>query len=260
MFSFFKKKPKNEVEEIVTRNITEDFNDIEPIAQYFKNETGVTFDKQRSILKNKVMTFCKLRDIHSFQELLEGVKQEGSLKQELTDYLTTNETFFYREIRQINELVKLVQEKHSHVNILCAPSATGEEPYSIAIALLEAGVSADRFDILGIDINSDATKKAQEAIYRERNVRNLSPEIISRYFTKNGDKYELNPSLKSLVNFKLINLFDDSFKMLGKFDFVFSRNMLIYFDKETKLKAKEILESMRKSDEHPVFFGHADLF
>lgn len=261
MLSFFKKKPKEEeVEASITPSIPEDFTDIEPIAEYFKDETGVTFDKQRSILKNKVMTFCKLRGIRSFQELLKGVKQESSLKQELTDYLTTNETFFYREIRQINELVKLVQEKHAHVNILCAPSATGEEPYSIAIALLEAGVSPDRFDIVGIDINSDAVNKAQEAVYRERNVRNLSPEIINRYFTQNGEKYALNKSVKSLVNFKLINLFDDSFKMLGKFDFVFSRNMLIYFDKETKLRAKEILESMRKSDEHPVFFGHADLF
>lgn len=259
MLSFFKKKPK-EVEVTIAPNVREDFNDIEPIAEYFKNETGVTFDKQRSILKNKVMTFCKLRGIHSFSELLNGVKKESSLKQELTDYLTTNETFFYREIRQINELVKLVQDKHSHVDILCAPSATGEEPYSIAIALLEAGVSPDRFSILGIDINSDAVKKAQEAVYRERNVRNLSPEIINRYFTKHEDKYVLSQSVKSLVNFKLTNLFDDSFKMLGKFDFVFSRNMLIYFDKETKLKAKEILESMRKSSEHPVFFGHADLF
>lgn len=261
MLSFFKKKPKEkDVEAAMAPSIAEDFSDIEPIAEYFKNETGVTFDKQRSILKNKVMTFCKLRGIHSFSELLSSVKKESLLKQELTDYLTTNETFFYREIGQINELVKLVQEKHSHVDILCAPSATGEEPYSIAIALLEAGVSPDRFSIVGIDINSDAVQKANEAIYKERNVRNLSTEIRSRYFTQNEDKYALNQSVKSLINFKLLNLFDDSFKTLGKFDFVFSRNMLIYFDKETKLRAKEILESMRKSSEHPVFFGHADLF
>lgn len=259
MLSFFKKKPK-EIEINTAPVITQEYSDIEPIAKYFKNETGVTFDKQRSILKNKVMTFCKLRGINSFSELLYSVENNDILKQELTDYLTTNETFFYREIRQINELVKLVQEGSSHADILCAPSATGEEAYSIAIALLEAGVTSDKFDIVGIDINSDATKKAQEAVYRERNVRNLSPEIINKYFTKNKDKYVLNESVKSLVTFKLTNLFDDSFKMLGKFDFVFSRNMLIYFDKETKLKAKEILESMRKSSKYPVFFGHADLF
>ncbi len=62
------------------------------------------------------------------------------------------------------------------------------------------------------------------------------------------------------VDIKLTNLFDPSFKSLGKFDFIFSRNMLIYFDKETKLKAKKILEDMRKNDKQAVFFGHADLF
>ena len=66
--------------------------------------------------------------------------------------------------------------------------------------------------------------------------------------------------IKSLVSFKVVNLFDVSFNNLGKFDFVFSRNMLIYFDKATKLKAKSILENIRKTDEHKVFFGHADLF
>ena len=259
MFSFFKKKKDIVVEEKKAL-IPEDFTDIAPIADYFKNETGVTFEKQTSILKNKVMTFCKLRSIHTFSELLTMVNNNASLKQELVDYLTTNETFFYREFRQIEQLVNLVKNRSGHVEILCAPSATGEEPYSIAIALLEAGVLSSKFSIVGIDINSEATHKAEEAIYRERNVRNLSDEIRQRYFTKNGDKYFLDASVKSLVTFKLINLFDSSFKMLGKFDFIFSRNMLIYFDKETKIKAKNILESMRKDESVDVFFGHADLF
>ncbi|MBD3842140.1 MAG: protein-glutamate O-methyltransferase CheR [Campylobacterales bacterium] len=258
MFSFFKKKSARVEEQKVVE--PEDYSDIGPIASYFKNETGVTFEKQTSILKNKMMTFCKLRSISSFSDLLESVKNDKLLKQELIDYLTTNETFFYREFRQIEQLVNLVKNYNGHVEILCAPSATGEEPYSIAIALLEAGVPSNKFAIVGIDINSDAVKKAEEAIYRARDVRNLSPEIINKYFTQEGEKYVLNSSVKSLVKFKLINLFDNSFKMLGKFDFVFSRNMLIYFDKETKMKAKNILESMRKREDVNVFFGHADLF
>lgn len=259
MFSFFKKKKKEEPIDI-KREVFDDFSDIEPIAEYFKKHTGITFEKQTSILKNKVMTFCKLRGIHSFSTLLEDVQSNSSLKQELIDYLTTNETFFYREFRQIEKLVELVKETPGSVEILCAPCATGEEPYSIAIALLEAGVAPTNFTILGIDINEDAIKKAKEAQYRERNVRNLSQEIRERYFQKHGDKYALKSSVKSLVSFRVINLFDESFKTIGKFDFVFSRNMLIYFDKETKLKAKAILEGLRKSDKHEVFFGHADLF
>ncbi len=258
MFSFFKKK--EEVTENVTIKFEEDYEDITPISKYFHTETGITFDNQISILKSKVISFCKQRKIHSFSQLLKDIELNTLLKQELIDYLTTNETFFYREFKQIKELVELVKDSNQKVNILCAPSATGEEPYFIAIALLESGISASYFNIVGIDINSDAIAKAKKATYGERNVRNLSTEIVSKYFTKNSNEYILNQNVKSLVSFQIANLFDKSFSTLGKFDFVFSRNMLIYFDKETKLKAKSILESMRKDDNHKVFFGHADLF
>ena len=259
MFSFFKKKELL-VESEPKVPTYEDYRDVTPIAEYFKHETGVTFDKQISILTNKVKTFCINHQINSFLELLKIVKQEPKLKQELIDHLTTNETFFYRELAQINELVSLAKKTSRHVEILCAPCATGEEPYSIAIALLEAGVLSSQFSILGIDINSEALKKAREAKYRQRSVRNLSPEVISKYFTLTDERYFLNSTVTSLVRFELINLFDDSFKTIGKFDFIMSRNMLIYFDKETKLKAKEILQNLRKDDAHDVFFGHADLF
>ncbi|MEA1982110.1 MAG: CheR family methyltransferase [Campylobacterota bacterium] len=258
MFNFFKQKVKTTKD--VEIKYEEDYNDIEPVSKYFHNETGITFDNQISILKSKVTSFCKQRYIYSFSKLLEEIKLNQQLKQELIDYLTTNETFFYREVKQIKELVELVKKSNAKINILCAPSATGEEPYSIAIALLEAGVTASNFSIVGVDINSDAISKARKAVYGERNIRNLSTEIVFKYFQKNNSEYALNHSIKSLVTFKIANLFDSSFSSLGKFDFVFSRNMLIYFDKETKLKAKKILESMRKDDKYKVFFGHADLF
>jgi chemotaxis protein methyltransferase CheR len=259
MFNFFKKKKPIAIEEVFQKE-PQDYTNIELIANYFKNETGVTFENQTSILNNKVTTFCKLREISSFKKLINIIEHNAQIKQELIDYLTTNETFFYREIKQILELVELVKKAYGHVDILCAPSATGEEPYSIAIALLEAGVESNKFNIVGIDINSDALKKARAAVYRERNVRNLTPEIIAKYFTKNENSYHLDSMITSLVTFKLTNLFDASFKSIGKFDFIFSRNMLIYFDKETKIKAKEILESMRKDNKQNIFFGHADLF
>ncbi|MDP2892918.1 MAG: CheR family methyltransferase [Sulfurimonas sp.] len=258
MFDFFKKKKLPEIEK--KEDFVEDYYDVLPIAKYFKNETGVTFDKQESILKNKVTTFCKQRGISSFKKLLQEIEIDKKLKQELIDALTTNETFFYREFKQIEDLVKSVKASNARVDILCAPSATGEEPYGIAIALLEAGVPHYNFHITGIDINSDAINKAKCAEYKERNVRNLSEQIIDRYFTKKENLYVLKESVKSQVSYKIVNLFDPSFSTIGKFDFIFSRNMLIYFDKETKIKAKNILESLRKNPSQEIFFGHADLF
>jgi len=258
MLRFFKKK-KIVVEDkkVIPQ---EDYSDIEIIANYFQKETGVTFDSQMRILENKVNLFCKQRKIYSYTQLLVDIQSDKALKQELIDRLTTNETYFYREFKQIQELVELVKKSHGKVTILCAPSATGEEPYSIAIALLEAGISYSTFKIVGIDINADAITKAKEAVFWERNIRNLSPQIISKYFKQKDKDFALNQNIKSLVSFQIANIFDDSFTNLGKFDFIFSRNMLIYFDKETKLKAKTILENMRKESKYPVFFGHADLF
>ena len=258
MFHFFSKKKAITREEIVIPQ--EDYHNIKPISDYFHNETGITFESQISILKSKVTSFCKQRDIYSFDKLLKDIQLNRELKQELIDYLTTNETYFYREFKQIEELVNLVKKSQSNVKILCAPSATGEEVYSIVIALLEAGLSPSSFHILGIDINSDAISKAQDAVYGKRNIKNLTPEILAKYFEVDGNKYSIKQSLKSLVSFQVTNIFDSSFKNIGKFDFIFCRNMLIYFNKETKLKAKSILESMRKNNQHEIFFGHADLF
>ncbi|ABB45214.1 MCP methyltransferase, CheR-type [Sulfurimonas denitrificans DSM 1251] len=257
-FNFFKKDTSFEPEH--KREQIQDYDDISQIANFFKNETGVTFDKQESILKNKVTTFCKHKEIFSFHELLDSLNRNSTLKQELIDTLTTNETFFYREFKQVQELVELVKKCSHKVEILCAPSATGEEPYSIAIALLEAGVASESFNILGIDINQEAIQRAKNGVYKERNIRNLSSEQLRKYFKQEGGLYRLNDSVKSRVTFRVINIFDHSFKNIGNFDFIFCRNMLIYFDKETKIKAKEILQNLRKNKNQEIFFGHADLF
>ena len=258
MFNFFKKKEDKSINKVKKEELT-DYSDASKIAEYFKNETGVTFDKQMNILNNKVMIFCKQREINSFSKLLSLLDRDVETRQELIDYLTTNETFFYREFKQIEELVNLVKkDSFSSVKIMCAPSSTGEEPYGIAIALIESGVQADKFSILGIDINSEVLNIAKKAVYKQRNVRNLSDEIIQRYFHKQDDNFILSDSIKNLVEFKLVNIFDASFSTLGKFDYIFSRNMFIYFDTQTKVRAKGILQSMRKNQEQKIFFGHAD--
>ncbi|WP_321777817.1 CheR family methyltransferase [Sulfurimonas sp.] len=257
MFGFFKKEKEQRIVEFKEPT---DYVDISKIAAYFKDETGVDFDKQLSILRNRVMIFCQQREISSFTKLFTLIGVDKKIKQELVDCLTTNETFFYREFSQIEKLVNLVKNSVENVEILCAPSATGEEPYSIAIALLEAGVSSTRFKILGIDINDDALQKAKKAVYKQRNTKNLSSSIINKYFDVDNGLYSLRPTIKQLVSFRLANLFDTSFVKIGKFDYILSRNMLIYFDKQTKAKAKNILESMRKNDNQEIFFGHADLF
>jgi chemotaxis protein methyltransferase CheR len=257
MFRLFKKE---KIEQKVDVVLKVDFEDINSILKYFQDQTGITFDNKKTILKNKATIFCKHRDIYSFDELLKNVKSNLALRQELINYLTTNETFFYREFQQIENLVKLIKISGKKVDILCAPSSTGEEPYSIAIALLEAGIKKDKFKIVGIDINSQAINQAKKAIYKEKNLRNMPKKVRDKYFYKENDSYVLSQVVKSLVIFKVTNIFDSSFTNIGKFDYIFSRNMLIYFDKQTKKRAKAILEGLRKDSKVELFWGHADLF
>jgi chemotaxis protein methyltransferase CheR len=99
MLSFFKKKTVPLVQKSI--KIDEDYTDIQRVANYFKNETGVTFDKQIGVLKNKVTTFCRQREIHSFLTLIKIVQDDSVMKQELIDYLTTNETFFIESLNRL---------------------------------------------------------------------------------------------------------------------------------------------------------------
>jgi len=261
MFSFFKKKnASSDSASKYETYIIEDYENAEPIAQYFQTETGITFEKQTSILKSKLTIFCKNKQISSFKSCLEKIHIDQQLKQELINYLTTNESYFYRELRQIQELVSKVAGSQSKVSILCAPCSTGEEPYSIAMELFNAGIDSNRFTITALDINTNAIQFAQKACYNARSVSKLPATILQRYFHELNGKYQLQPKVVSTVGFYVMNIFSLEFQRLGKFDFVFSRNMLIYFDRPTKQKARKILEDVRSTSSQEVFFGHADLF
>lgn len=259
MFGFFKKRPANE--EGGTKPVVkmQEFTDVRPLIEFFKKETGIDFDKKQDVVKNKFAGFCRNMNIDNFGECLLCVQNNADVRQDLINYLTVNETYFYREMAQIEVLARLLKERREKVSILCAPSSTGAEPYTIAIVLLESGVPPERFHITGIDINSEAVERSRIALYNERTLHRVPPQIKDKYFVCQGKEYLLVDKIKTLAEFTQMNVFDSAFRQMGKFDFIFSRNMLIYFDDETKLKAKGILEKMLKGPESRIFFGHADM-
>jgi chemotaxis methyl-accepting protein methylase len=257
MFDFFKVQeifPKSEEIEPA-----KDFQNIPNISKYFKKNTGIDFDDQEAIFKSRITSFCRAHKISSFSSCLKLIGTDKELRQELTDYLTTNESFFYREFHQVEKLVQKVQSSCKNVKILCAPSAQGEEPYSIAIALLTAGVKPSQFHITGIDISLEAIQRAQTAVYNEKAIRNLSNELRSMYFEKESENYHLTTKVKNQVTFKCINIFENEFTQLPNFDYIFSRNMLIYFDTQTRLKAQKLFTSHLVHANTEIYYGHADL-
>jgi chemotaxis protein methyltransferase CheR len=259
MFGLFSKKKPPEVSQSPIDK-RQNFHEVQFIAEYIKNETGISFEKQASIFKSKLSSFCKQRGVLSFNECLSKAKSNNEFKHELFNYLTTNETYFYREFGQIEKLVAKVAASNKPVDILCLPCSTGEEPYTIVIALLEAGVAAEKFNLAGVDIDTAAVKRAIDGVYNARDVSKMPVTLVDKYFVHKEGHYHLDERIKSSVTFKTFNLFDPMVKSIGKFDFVLSRNMLIYFDKETKLKASSALISLLKDEKVPIYYGHADLY
>lgn len=262
MFSFFRRKEKHTImqrDDNPATHAKDPFDDPSEIFALFTRITGMHFDKKEQITAEKIRNFCLRREIGGFAELHEQVRRDESLMQELIDYLTVNETFFFRETEQIDILVRETGRTKRPMRILCAPCASGEEVYSIIIRLLEAGIPSTRFHITGIDINASAIENSREGLYSERSVNRIGPGLRSKYFTKEGGKYRIIPPLRTLPEFRKANIFDDTFSSLGSFDMIFSRNLFIYFDERGKRRAVEIFCSLLKPGGR-IFFGHADNF
>lgn len=263
MFKLFSRKTQQNTKNspaIETSIFLNDIENIDAIACYFKKITGVNFDRQKIILKSKLTTFCKKNTIVSFDQCLSEIKQSHQLEQQLINELTTNESYFYREHQQLLDLVNRIKLQDKKTRILCAPCSTGEEIYSIIMLLLEENLTQDDFDILGIDINSDALKKAGQGIYNERSLSKLPEKLLNKYFKKSAEKYHIINEVKQCARLKKDNVFAASFKQNGKFDYILSRNLLIYFDQTTKITVKNTFQTMLTDTENKIYFGHADLF
>jgi len=231
------------------------FNDV---LQYIKRETGVDLFIKKSIIETRLKFFCEDRDIGSFKKLHDAIQHKDDLKQELINLLTVNETYFYREEKQLQEAVAFADGIDSDLNILCAPCASGEEVYTLNMMINEQLGLTKKFTIRGIDINTEAIKKANQGIYSQRSLHKLSLELKDKYFILDKDTYSVKKHLFSAVSFSKVNIFDNSFINMGSFDIIFSRNMLIYFDDEFRVAAMKRFAQLLKP-EGRLYLGHADI-
>lgn len=258
MFGWFKStKPVYTNER--RKTVREDFTQPQKVVKMFTALTGIHFDQKESVISAKLVHFCRNHTISSFEELHARLNDEAPLLEALINYLTVNETYFFRERDQIDYCAQAAVLNNEPIRLLCAPGSTGEEPYSIAIALLEAGVSAHRIKIVAFDINTEAIYQAKRATYSQRSLYKMEDSLRERYFTQRDNLMHLCDEVKQLVTFDTCNVFDDQLFAFGKFDTIFSRNMLIYFDQETANKAIERLSKLARSDQTHFYFGHADI-
>lgn len=242
------------------------------MTDYIYRKTGIylELDKHFEKLSKHIEARCKVIGADSFRKyfyVLRFEDKDGAEFQALVNGMTVNETYFYREKEQFEVLVnRILPELHASkprgqpLRILSAPSSTGEEPYSMILHILEEGriVEERDIEIVGIDIDSTVIEKAKLGKYSERAVHAIPQAVLSKYFKKRPLGYELVDDLIGTVDFKLSNIFDRaSMRKLGKFDVIFSRNMLIYFDDASRQEVAMTFYDMLNPNGY-VLLGHAE--
>ena len=206
-------------------------------------------------------------NLGSFRDYLDAL-EKGHLPDEweaFTNALTTNLTAFFREQHHFPILHEHAKAKRTPFTVWCSASSTGEEPYSIAITLAEAfgSMSPSQVSVVASDVDTNALARARAGIYPMERVAALSPERLKKYFLRGTGKQEgyarVRPELQAMIDFRQINLLDRDWPLQQKFDVIFCRNVMIYFDKPTQAKILEHFIDVMKPD-GLLFAGHSESF
>lgn len=256
---FWKRKKEPEIALKHEVAAPQEFNTfgLQDLLHYIKREIGIDLFSKNSVIETKLRLFCERKEIYSFRKLFEALQHDRALRQDLIDLVTVNETYFYREESQLDLAVNFALSI-PNVKILCAPCASGEEVYSLSMMLQERRREPREFSITGIDINSEAIEKAQKGLFSERSLHKLDQRLKEKFFTQEDRFYRAKREYFSSISFTKVNIFEHDFLSLGKFDIIFSRNMLIYFDDDFRLKTIERFATLLKP-EGKLFLGHADI-
>lgn len=229
-------------------------------------------DNKKYLVENRLTRRLEEYGFKTFEEYLYFLKYDTQRNHELSflyDSITTNETSFFRNPPQLEAFEKgvlplvvenLRKSSNSKLRIWSAACSTGEEPYTLAIMLLENRVimSGISTEIMASDISEGVLSSARKGIYGNNSVRNTSKYHIDKYFIINSDTYTVKPEVKNMVKFSNINLYDQlKMKTMKGFDVIFCRNVLIYFDDKAK---KQIIASLYDSlnPNGYLFIGHSE--
>jgi chemotaxis protein methyltransferase CheR len=220
--------------------------DYEYLRKLLKERSGLDLSSDKQYLvESRLVPLARRSSLAGIPELVQKMKGGGAeaLTAEVVEAMTTNETFFFRDKIPFDHLKEavipaLVQARAARrsLRIWCAASSTGQEPYSIAMCLKEAGsvLAGWRTEIIATDLSIGVLEKSKAGIFSQFEVqRGLPIQMLVKYFKQNGELWQLNADIRNMVQHRQLNLLKD-FSHLGTFDIVFCRNVLIYFDQETK--------------------------
>ena len=178
--------------------------------------------------------------------------------------LTTNLTAFFREAHHFPILAEHARKRQGNFSVWSTAASTGEEPYSIAMTLAETlGTGPGKFQVHASDIDTQVLEKAVSGVYRQEELRTLSPAQMQRFFLRGTGPHagmvRARPELSGLVTFAQLNLLANEWALPGPFDAIFCRNVMIYFDKETQEKILRRFVPLLKPG-GILFAGHSENF
>ena len=242
--------------------------DIDHLASTLKTRSGLILGADKTyLIESRLSPVARREGFSNVAALLTALraKRDEKLMTAVTDAMTTNETFFFRDKTPFDQfksdvLPALAKARlNGEIKVWCAACSTGQEPYSLAMLMDELRIQYPRvtLDILATDISDRCLEKAQSGLYTQFEVqRGLPITMMVKHFEKVDEMWRISPKMRASVRYKKMNLLDD-LRLIGRQDVIYCRNVLIYFDLETKKKVLEQMATLLADDGY-LFLGAAE--
>ncbi|HGF6559780.1 chemotaxis protein-glutamate O-methyltransferase [Providencia sp. PROV188] len=236
------------------------------VCRFIHKKSGIVLTmNKKNMVYNRLLKRLRDCNIDNFSDYLRMLEREplNTEWQAFINALTTNLTAFFREPHHFATLTDFLKSRrNSNINIWCSASSTGEEPYSIAMTVSDVlGANAVNAKVVASDIDTEVLEKAKQGIYRIEELKTLTALQRQRYFMKGVGEYEgfarVKPALSNMIEFRYLNLTEGDWQLQHRFDAIFCRNVMIYFDKEMQIKLLERFAPLLKPD-GLLFIGHSE--
>ena len=244
-------------------------NDFDLISKILKERSGLVLGQDKAyLLESRLNPVARKWQFKGFDDLADAIrtKKDEALIRDITEAMTTNESFFFRDNKPFDQFRDIVlphllehRKTKRSIRIWSAACSSGQEPYSLSMILKEqaAKLAGWKVEIIATDLSTEILTKAREGLYSQFEVqRGLPINLLVKYFKQEGDRWQLDAGIRGMVRFREFNLLQ-SLTALGQFDVVFCRNVLIYFDQETKGKVLGNISKLMPEDGF-LFLGGAE--
>jgi chemotaxis protein methyltransferase CheR len=233
--------------------------DFEFICQILRERSGLVLTNDKAyLLESRLLPVARKWKLATFDDLVRTIRtrMDEAVIRDVVEAMTTNESFFFRDTKPFDQFKQVVlpamlksRAASRTIRIWSAACSSGQEPYSLAMILSEmsAQLSGWRIEIVGTDLSTEILTRAKEGMYSQFEVqRGLPITMLVKYFAQVGDRWQINAKIRGMVQYREFNLLQEG-AQLGRFDVVFCRNVLIYFDQPTKIG---VLERISRAVEH----------